>query len=176
MYFISMIPTKLIKSIFNLLHSNVSPLEIALGFALGSIIGLTPFFTLHNLFIFLLLIILNINFSAGMLGIAVFGLIGYLTDPLAHKIGYLLLVKTKFLEGFWTSLYNMPIVPFTRFYNTVVLGSLVISLILFVPIVIGTKKFVVFYRNNLSKKVEQWKIIKLIKASNIYNLYKKFNP
>ncbi len=171
-----MLPTKLIKSIFNLLHSNISPLEIALGFALGSIIGLTPFFTLHNLFIFLLLIILNVNFSAGMLGIMVFGLIGYLTDPLAHKIGYLLLVEIKSLEPFWTNLYNMPIVPFTRFYNTVVLGSLVISLVLFVPVVIFTKNFVVFYRNNLSSKVQKWKIVKIIKASGIYNFYKKFKP
>ena len=171
-----MLPTKVIKQIFNLLHSNISPKEIAFGFALGSIIGLTPFFTLHNLFIFFLLIILNVNISAGMLAVVIFGLIGYLTDPIAHQIGYFLLVKTKSLEGLWTSLYNMPIVPFTRFNNTVVLGSLVISLVLFIPIVIFTEKFIVFYRNNLSKKVEQLKIIRLIKASSIYNLYKKFNP
>jgi len=171
-----MLPTKIIKRIFKLLHSNVAPGEIAFGFALGSIIGLTPFFALHNLFIFILLLLLNVNFSAAMVAVAVFGIVGYLTDPLAHALGYFLLVHAKVLEPLWTSLYNTPFVPFTRFYNTVVLGGFVLSCLLFIPLVLGTKRFVVFYRNNLAQKVQQWKILKVFKASKIYKLYSRFKP
>jgi uncharacterized protein (TIGR03546 family) len=168
-----MLPTKILKSVVQFLHSNISPKEIAFGFALGAIIGLIPYFTLISFFVFFLIIILNVNFSAAMFSLALFKIIGFITDPIAHKIGYFLLVKVKFLENFWTTLYNMPIVPFTRFYNTVVLGSFIISIILFLPIVIFVEKFIIFYRKNLAQKVERLKIIKLLKLTSLYEWYNK---
>lgn len=169
-----MLPTKIVKSIIQFLHSNISPIEIALGFAFGMFLGLIPTFTLINAFVFILVVIINVNFSAVMISAVMFKIIGYFIDPVAHRIGYYLLVKTRFLENFWTTLYNMPIIPFTRFYNTVVLGNFVISIILFIPIIIIVKNFIIFYRKNLAHKVEQLKIVKIIKLTSFYNWYNKF--
>lgn len=162
---------KILKKLLKLLHSNIDPAEIAGGFALGSIIGLTPLFALHNLLVFIGIILLNVNIASAFFGIMLFSIIGVFTDPVSHHIGYLLLVKAELLTPFWTTLYNMPIVPFTRFNNTVVLGSLVISLLVCIPLHIATKKFIVFYREKLAQKAQKWKIITILKSTGIYKLY-----
>ncbi|OGS26943.1 MAG: hypothetical protein A2297_01020 [Elusimicrobia bacterium RIFOXYB2_FULL_48_7] len=167
---------KLVRKILTILNSNISPFEIGYGVALGSIIGLTPFLALHNLVVFILIILLNVNISSALLAVAVFSIIGHFTDPIANLIGKLLLVKMDFLNPFWTNLYNMPIVPLTRFNNTVVLGSLVLSLVLFVPIAVLTIKFIVYYRSKLASKVAQWKIMKLFKLSPIYKIFSAYIP
>lgn len=168
------IPTKIITRLVRLLHSNISSKEIALGVAVGMLIGLQPTFSLLTFFLFILLFILNTNISAGFLSIFIFKILGYILDPLAHKIGCFLLIDVRFLERFWTSLYNMPIVPFTRFYNSIVLGSFVIGLVLFIPTFLLTEKFIVFYRKSLAQKIEQFKIIKLLKLTKLYKIYSTY--
>jgi uncharacterized protein (TIGR03546 family) len=163
----------LIKNLLTILQSEISPKQIAGGAALGSVIGFTPFNAAHNLLIFILILILRVNISAAMFSVALFGLVGLATDPLADKIGYFFLVKDQALTPLWIKLYNMPIVPFTRFNNTVVLGSLVIAVLLFIPIYIGTNKFVVYYRANLKEKVAAMKIMKLFKLTGFYKFYER---
>lgn len=162
---------QIFKKLFKLLHSNIDPGQIAGGFALGSIIGLTPFLALHNLLVFIIIILLNVNIASAFFGIIIFGIIGFFTDPVAHHIGYYLLVKAESLTPFWTKLYNMPIIPFTRFNNTIVLGSLAIALILLIPIHIGTRKFIILYREKFAQKVQKWKIITMLKSTGIYKFY-----
>lgn len=165
---------KILKSLIKTLHSDVSPNQVAGGIALGSIIGLTPFNALHNYLVFFLILILQVNIGAAFLAIALFGLAGLALDPVADRIGYLLLVKADGLTGLWTYLYNLPLVPFTRFNNTVVLGSLVLSLVLLVPVYFLSKRMIVYYREHWRSTVEQWKIVKLFKLTSIYGIYDKY--
>src|SRR5437762_3198989 len=58
---------KLVRSLFNTLHSDGSPGQIAAGVALGAALGLTPIANAHNLVVFLLLAVLNVSFAAGLL-------------------------------------------------------------------------------------------------------------
>lgn len=162
-----------LAKLISVLHSGDDPRYIAAGFALGSIIGITPFFSLHNLLIFCLIFLLDVSFSAATFGIFFFGLFAFFCDPIFHNIGYYFLVKVDALKPFWTYLYNVPIAPLTRFYNTVVLGSLITSLITFIPIYFGFKWFVRFYQDNLADKVEKWKVMKVIKGSGWYQTYQK---
>ena len=167
-----MIWLKFLSKLIRILNKGATPKQIAGGIALGSIIGLTPSFML-NLFVFFLILIINVNISAAIFSMVVFKLVSYLIDPLANSVGYELLVETDWLKSLWTTLYNAPIVPFTKFNNTVVLGSLVISLVLFFPLLFLTARGVVLYRERLMSKIADFKIVKLLKASKIYGLYKK---
>jgi uncharacterized protein (TIGR03546 family) len=163
-----------IRKLVLILHSQVSPAQIAFGAALGAVMGLNPAFSLQNIIILFFIIFLNVNFAAAFLSAALFGLIGFFTDPLAHQLGYLLLVRVDALAPLWTSLYNTPIVPFTRFYNTVVLGSFVLGLALFIPVVLVTMRLIVLYRTRLQARVESLKIVKMLKLSNLYNIYDRY--
>lgn len=163
----------LIVKIIRTLHSDESPRALAMGFALGSIIGLTPFLSAHNLIVFILILIFNVSIGAAMFGVFFFGAFAYFFDPLFHEMGYFLLVNLEFLKPVWTYLYNIPVAPLFRLNNTVVLGSLACSLITFLPVYFGFQKAVHLYKLHFREKVEQLKIIKMIKANGIVQLYSK---
>ncbi len=163
---------KLLKKLLKALNADVSPSEVAGGFVLGVFLGLSPTFSLHNLLIVTLIIILKVNISAAIFSALVFGIVGYAFDGLSHQLGRALLMSAP-LEGVWSFFYNTPLLALARFHNTVVLGSVVISLILLMPMYIYGKKFVVYYRRDLSHKVEKMKIYKIVKSSKIYKFYMK---
>lgn len=166
---------KLIQSLVGALHSEGTPGQLALGIALGSILGLTPLVNIHNAIVFAAIVLLNVSFAGGMLGWALFAPIGFLLDPLFDWIGHSLLLAPS-LRGLWTSLYNMPVVPLTNFNNTVVLGSLVFSLVLLVPLFFGTRWAVTRYRATIGERVRQSKFYRAVMASKVYNVYKMFQP
>lgn len=165
---------KLLKNIITILQSEISPTQVAWGFALGTIMGMTPFSALHSYFIFVLILMINVNISSATLAALIFSFVGLFFDPLSNKIGYYLLVSNQSLTPFWTMLYNMPIVPFTKFNNTVVLGSLVLSVMIFLPAYFASRKFIIVYRARWKDKVAKWKIMKLFKLTSIANTYTTF--
>jgi uncharacterized protein (TIGR03546 family) len=169
-----MIFLKILQKLIKLLHSEASPNHLAGGFALGSIIGLTALVSIQSFVIFILILMIKVNIGAAFLGMVVFGIVGHFTDPLSDIIGYYLLAQSPFLTVFWTDLYNMPLVPWTRFYNTIVLGSSLIALLLFIPVYFSSKRFVIYYRANLKEKAQKFKIVKLVKASRLFTLYHRY--
>src|SRR3954464_9877329 len=124
---------KLIQSIIKTLHSAGTPGQVAAGMALGSALGLTPLMNLHNLAIFSILVLLNVSFGGGMLGWMLFVPLGFLLDPLFDKVGLSLLTASS-LRPLWTEWTNTPLLPYTDFNNTIVLGSFVSWLVLAIPI------------------------------------------
>jgi uncharacterized protein (TIGR03546 family) len=166
---------KLIQSIIKTLHSDGTPGQVAAGIALGAALGLTPLVNVHNLLIFSLIVLLNVSFGGGILGWALFVPLGFLLDPLFHWIGESLLTAPS-LRPLWTGWYNTPLVPYTNFNNTVVLGSVVGWLVLAVPIYFGAKVGVTRYRATIGERVRQSRFYKAVTASQAYNWYKLFRP
>jgi len=166
---------KLIQSIIKTLHSDGTPGQVAAGIALGAALGLTPLVNVHNLVVFSLIVLLNVSFGGGMLGWALFVPLGFLLDPVFDRIGASLL-QAPSLRPLWTSWYNTPLVPYTNFNNTVVLGSVVAWLVLAIPIYFGAKIGVARYRATIGERVRQSKLYKAVTASQLYNWYKLFRP
>ena len=166
---------KLIQSIIKTLHSDGTPGQVAAGIALGAVLGLTPLMNVHNLIVFSFIVLLNVSFGGGMLGWALFVPLGFLLDPVFHRIGESLLMAPS-LRGLWTTWYNTPLVPYTNFNNTVVLGSVVAWLVLAIPIYFGAKVGVTRYRATIGERVRQSKLYKAVTASQVYNWYKLFRP
>lgn len=166
---------KLIQSLIKTLHSAGTPGQVAAGMALGSALGLTPLMNLHNLLIFSLLVLLNVSFGGGMLGWMLFVPVGFLLDPLFDKIGLSLLTAPG-LRDFWTDWTNTPILPFTNFNNTIVLGSFVFWVVMAVPIFFAARYGVARYRATVGERVRQSRFYKAVTASQAYNVYKMFRP
>jgi uncharacterized protein (TIGR03546 family) len=167
---------KLLQSLIKELHSDGTPLQIALGAALGAALGLTPIANVHNVVIIALLLILNVSFGAGMLAWALFVPIGFILDPLFDRIGHWLLVDSPALTPIWTSWFNAPLVPYTNFNNSVVLGSVVGWLVLFAPIVLLVRFLVERYRATYGERVRRSRFYKAVTASQAYNVYRWFSP
>jgi len=164
---------KIIKKIFAILGSSDNPRQVAWGFALGMILGLTPFWSLHNLLIIFLILLFRVHLGSAIFGWFIFSAFAYLLDPLFHSLGYYLLVQVEGLQSLWTFFYNHPVLALLRFNNTVVLGSLVMSLLLLVPIRFLMQWFVQYYRKYLQARVQRLKIVQVLKSSKIYTAYQK---
>ena len=167
---------KLLQSLVRTLHSEGTPTQIALGFALGAALGLTPIMSLHNLVVLALLAVLNVSFGAGMLGWVMLVPVGFMLDPLFDRIGQQLLLHTPALQPFWTRLDNTPVLALAGFDNTVVLGSVVGWLALTIPLFLLARAAVLAYRATLGERVRRSRIYTAVSASRVYNVYRWFRP
>ena len=164
---------KLIRDFIKILREGQTPAQVAGGFALGAILGLSPMLTLQGAVVWLVILVLNVNLSSALVALTVFSLVAFLADPLFHWFGFQVLVNIESLQSLWTSLYNAPIAPLTRFNNTVVMGSFLCALLLFIPIYFGMKKFVVAYRSTVGARMEKLKVYQVIKRSSLVQWYEK---
>lgn len=169
-----MLAIKFLMKFIRILNRDASPQQIAGGMALGAIAGITPLASLHNLLVLVAVLMLRVNITSAILACGVFSGVAYGLDPLSNRVGYFLLVELDFLKPFWTSLYNMPLVPWTGFNNTLTLGSLILALVLFWPLYLALVWVVVKYREKFMGKVQKWRIVMLLKSSKLYGLYRRF--
>lgn len=157
---------KLLKA----LNSESEPGQISLAFVLGMFIGLTPLMTPHNLVILLLALMLRVNLSGFFLAWAAFSGIAYLFDPLFGLTGEYLLTHSA-LQAFWTELYNSTAWRLTQFNNTIVAGSMALSLGLAIPLFFISQILIKNYRQRLQAWIEKTRIGQFIKASKLYKIY-----
>ncbi len=161
-----------LKDLISILQGKKSPNALAAGFALGAMLGLIPKGNLLGIVFFLLFFLTQVDKTAAFFAALIFTPLGYALDGLSHKLGYFLLVETQGLKLLWTTLYNAPIVPWTKFNNTVVLGNLVLGLLLFLPLFFIVKKLAVLYDAHLKVKVNSWKITQAFKALDVWQKFK----
>lgn len=159
---------KLLKA----LNSETEPAQISLALVLGMIAGFTPFWSLHNLLVLLLVMILRVNVSAFVAGLGLFSLLAYALDPMFHKLGHYVLTLDS-LKATWTSMYNSTLWRVENFSNTIVMGSLLFSLLLFIPGHYIFKWLIVKYRDTVVAFLSKSKAIQFLKASKIYSVYSK---
>lgn len=154
---------KMLKQIVVIFQTDISPNQVAWGFALGAILGLVPNMFM-KLVLFIIIMMFRVNVSAAFVAWAIYEILSFALDPLFDVIGYQIL-NISFLNAFYTWLYNLPVIPFTKFNNTVVMGSLIAGIILIIPNMIIAKKLLVYYRTHLREKVSKWKIVKILTAT-----------
>lgn len=161
-------------SVFKALNSEDSPWQIAFALALGMIVGLTPFLSLHNLLILLVACLLRVHFGTFLAGWVSFSAIAYLADPWMNAIGEALLTNSDWAP-FWTQLYQLRWPQLFHFHNTMTLGSLVFALMLFVPVVLIARWLVGRYRRHVMAWLNQLKIVQMVKASTIVSTISKIS-
>jgi len=163
-----------IAKLLSALNSETEPGQISLAFCFAMIAGLTPLFSLHNLLVLLIILLLRVNLSTFILGLGFFSGIAYLLDPLFHWIGLAVLTAGP-LEGLWTALYNTTLFRLEKFNNSIVTGSLLFSVVLFVPLYLISNQMIVRYREHVLAWVQKSRIMKAFKATKLYRLYSTYS-
>jgi len=169
--------TLLLKQIFaflKLLNSETGTNQIASGVAFGFILGMAPGLSLQTLLVLLLVLFLRVQMGAVFLSAFFFKFTAWVFDPVFDSIGKGFL-ESDSLHGIFTTLYNMPLVPLTRFYNSVVMGSGVVSIILFPFLFLLTRFLVSKYRQKVVEKFKDTKFFKALKATSLFKWYAKYD-
>jgi len=165
-----MTPLGLLRKLISGLSENTTPGQIAGGVAFGVIIGLVPKANLTAQILLVLLMIFRTNVSVALVTATLVTLITPLTDLAANPLGFAVL-QAPALNGMWTKLYNMPVVPWTDFNNTIVMGSLLIGILLFAPVFVAAKKAAVLYDSTYRQKILGSKFVKALKSSWLCEWY-----
>jgi uncharacterized protein (TIGR03546 family) len=165
---------KQLFAFFKLLNSDTGTNQLASGVACGLILGFSPVLSIQTLIVFICLFLFRIQMGAAFLAAFFFKFVAFLIDPIAHEIGKDVLAMPG-LQGLWTQLYNMPLIPYTRFNNSIVMGSGVLAIILTPFVFFISKMLIVKYRKTVVERFKDTKVWKAVQATYLYKWYAKYD-
>ncbi|MDR2143185.1 MAG: TIGR03546 family protein [Treponema sp.] len=143
------------------LNGNLKRGQIATGFAWGVLFGLVPAGNFFWILLFVVSFFFRHHHGSKILVMAVIKVLFFAIAPLTDALGWEILHIERFQELF-TTMYNMPFVPFTGFNNTIVAGGLVAGIALWIPVYFIIRQLVPFYRQSLGPKVRNLKLVQNI--------------
>lgn len=161
---------KQIFAFFRLLNSDTGTEQLAAGLSLGLILGFAPFLSIQTLLVFAIVFIFRVQLGAAFLSAFFFKFVAFLFDTPAHHLGKAVL-EMEPLNSLFVTMYNMPLVPMTRFNNTIAMGSMIVSLILLPFAYFGFKFAILKYRETVVARFKSTKFWKAFTATKFYNWY-----
>lgn len=167
----------ILKQLFafiKLLNSDTGNISLALGMTCGFILGMTPVLSLHSLLIFLILFFFRIQIGAALVMTFFFKFVAYLLDPVFHSVGSKVL-EMESLQGIFTTLYNMPLIPYTRFNNSIVMGAAVVTFAVSPIVYLLSQYFIIKYRQIFVARFKETKAWKAVEATKFYQWYYKYD-
>lgn len=165
---------KQIYSFIQLLNSDTGTNQLSAGLAIGLVLGFSPFLSLQTFLVIFLCFFFRIQLGAAFLSAFFFKFIAFILDPIADSLGQALL-ENETLRPAFISLYNMPIIPMTRFNNSIIMGSGLIGFILAIPMFFVFKKLIIKYRFALETYVRDTKWWKAMKATAFFKWYDTYS-
>jgi uncharacterized protein (TIGR03546 family) len=165
----------ILKQVFQflkLLNSETGENQIAAGIACGFILGMSPFFSVQSLIILLVLFVFRIQIGAAFTSAFFFKFIAWLLDGIFDSVGRSVL-ESEGLRDLWAELYNLPIVPYTRFNNSIVMGAGLTGILLSPIIYLGSKWLIIKYRKSVVERFKNSKFWLSFKATAFYQWYAK---
>lgn len=164
---------KQLFAFFKLLNSDTGTNQLAAGLSLGFVLGFSPFLSLQTILVLLIVFFFRIQLGAAFLSSFFFKMIAHLVDPASDMLGRSVL-ESESLRSTFVALYNMPIVPMTRFNNSIIMGSGLIGFILAIPGYFLFRFLIVRYRITVVEKFKSSKIWKAWTATSIYKIYLQY--
>lgn len=164
-------PLKILGGLVKALTGRSDPRHVAAGFALGAMWGLVPKGNLMSVVFLLLFFFFQVDKGVAALSALLFTSAGYLLDGPAHSAGLALLTFGA-LKPLWTFLYDTPIIPLTKFNNTVVLGNLAFGALLYAPLYVAAKRGAARYQSTYAPLVAKWPLVKAANSLKIVQLYR----
>ena len=155
------------------LNSEKATGQIAAGAVCGVILGLAPVVSFQTAIVFVVIFLFRVQFGAALATAFFVKMVAFPLDPLFHWIGFHVLERPG-LEPLFSWMNNVPVIPWTRFYNTVVMGSAVVSMVLAVPVYFGTKALVRRYRETVFEWFKNSRFWKYWRSTTIYNWYQRY--
>lgn len=132
-----------------LLGKDKSNFQIALGISTGMMLGLIPVATLHWFLLLVFVFALRMNLLATFLSFLFFSVLSILVASPLEAFGYWMLTSHKLLIPLYVRAYHSPIIPFTAFHHTNVMGGTSLGVLLFFPVLWISQKLIHNYRDSL---------------------------
>lgn len=141
------------------LIANRRPGEVAAGVAFGLLLALLPPGNLLWPLFLASTFFLKLNHGVELAALGIFRLVVPAADPLLDEVGFRILTASS-LRSLWSGIYEIPLLPFTRFNNSIVMGGLVAGIVLWVPVFFISRAGVVGFRTHIQPRIAESRIVK----------------
>ncbi|MFW5789083.1 MAG: TIGR03546 family protein [Spirochaetota bacterium] len=155
---------RMIAKLLALLNSNSRAVEVGAALALGLWLALMPAANLLFAALVVLVFLVKVNLGMTIASFLVLSLVAPALDPVLDAIGFRILTAPA-LEDLYTTVYAQPVVPLTRFNDTLVAGAFVSGAALFVPVTALGVVLVRLYRKYIHAKIADSKLVKAVMAT-----------
>jgi uncharacterized protein (TIGR03546 family) len=154
------------------LNGNVSKSQLAAGFAWGVLLGIVPIGNFFWIVLFLVSFFFTHNHGSKIFSMAILKLLSPAIVMGIDAVGWQVL-HIEALSPLFTTMFNMPFVPYTKFNNTLVVGGIVSGVVLWLPIFFLFTALIPLYRNNVAPKIRDSKIVRTIAKFPLFALIDK---
>ena len=120
--------------LIRLLNKNITATFLVKGFLLGFLISFTPNNIVLDIILLLLMVVFSLPIAAVLLGAFIAPLFFLVLDPLFLYVGHLILFDISLLRPLWQYALELPFIVLLGLNNTLMLGSLICSALLSIPL------------------------------------------
>ncbi len=157
--------------LLSVVEKEVTPRDWALGLAFGTWLGWQFGLNLQTVAGFLVIALVRGN----LIGIAVSFIVAFVardfTTEWANQIGYWILTHGASYRRLWAGLYHAPLIPFTFFYESNMMGRLLLGLISAVVAFFAAKTLVPKYGATIFYKIADGPIGRSLQRSSWHHGY-----
>lgn len=162
-------PFKLVRKIFKILKSDLTPNQIGVGFCLGIFMGIAPL-GLHSGLLISLALLFRCSFSSFLLAFALFKLLSILSAPLSYTVGRTILEQWTFLHPLWQALFHWPVIAPMGYNRYLLFGSYAIAFLISIPVFFIIRVLIIKYRTSFVGLVESWPLYQRWKKRRLFKL------
>lgn len=160
----------LFARILKILNSEASPWQIGWAVALGILAGLLPF-GLLTVVILLLVCLLTINLTTFLVTWGFSSVLVILLGPSLEALTWEYARQDALLQ----LLAGTETLQFLHLHHTLTLGGFVLGMLLLLPVAWLTSVLVKQYRSRLMQNIQKWKLVQMLKATKLVQLYEKLS-
>lgn len=163
-----------LRLLFKALVIESTPTQMSYGLALGVLIGLVPKGNLLAIVLGFLVAASRVNLA--IVACAAVGVTFASTwlDSTFDQVGVYVLGQPS-LRSFWEAVYDTPMMPWTDFNNSIVMGSFICGLALIWPVHRVSRPVFQKYSESLARHLRDWRITKILLGAEWADRFGKVN-
>jgi uncharacterized protein (TIGR03546 family) len=163
-----MYPLKLIRKVFKILQSELSPAQVGAGFSLGIFMGLAPL-GLHSLLLVSLALLLRLSFSSFLIAFGLFKIFYLPLRGASYALGEAILEWPP-LDPLWQTVLHWPIIAPLGFERYLLFGSYMLSFLIAIPTFFLVRFLVGKYRQSFLAYVEGSQVYQRLRERRWFKL------
>ncbi|MBC7965640.1 MAG: TIGR03546 family protein [Fuerstia sp.] len=150
-----------LRLLFKALVIESTPTQMSYGLALGVLMGVVPKGNLLAIVLGFCIAATRVNLAITACAAVALTFASSWFDATFDQVGAYVLNQPS-LRGFWEAVYDTPMMPWTDFNNSIVMGSFVCGLLLIWPVHRLSHPVFQKYSEKLARHVRHWWITKIL--------------
>ena len=150
-----------LRLLFKALVIESTPTQMSYGLALGVMLGLVPKGNLLAIVLGFMVAAMRVNLAIVACAAVAITFASSSLDSTFDRVGVCVLGHPS-LRSFWEAVYDTPMMPWTDFNNSIVMGSFICGLLLIWPVHRISRPVFQKYSESVARHLRDWRITRIL--------------